>query len=156
MYEDYKIYGPYKGKDERLRIIAVDINKKKHTISYPKYLLECYLNRQLLNNEQVDHIDGNPLNNSIENLQVLKLGQHQKLDIIRNKDIVVKCQYCKREFTIKGSKLSQRNRTDRIQTGYFCSKECSGKYGREIQLHRKNKCEISSILPIKYKLKNNQ
>lgn len=154
MYENYKIYGPYTAKDGRQRIIAIDENNIKHTISYPKYILECHLGRYLTKEEQIDHIDGNPLNNDISNLQIILFKEHQKLDAICNKDIVVKCAYCGKEFIIKGSKLSQRNRIDRGQSGYFCSKTCSGKYGSEIQKGNINPNFVEKVIPIKFKVKS--
>ena len=67
IYENViKVRGPYKSsKDNRLRCILVFSDKTTKTISYPKYLMEIHLNRYLLENETVDHIDGNPLNNTI-------------------------------------------------------------------------------------------
>lgn len=134
MYSEFKIYGPYISKrDGRLRIFLRHRETKKgKTISYPKYLMELHLNRYLLDNETVDHIDGNPLNNDISNLQVLDRKVHTKLDALRNKDIEVQCTYCSRVFIVKGSTIHYRNRKDRNQSGYFCSRICSGKYGAEI------------------------
>lgn len=125
-------------------------------MSYPKYLMEQHLGRYLDVNEQIDHIDGNPLNNDISNLQILKLGEHQKLDVLRNKDITVNCKYCGKEFTIKGSTLHYRNRSDRPHSGYFCSKTCSGKYGRDIQLGKVKLTKTDKVLPEKYKVKSAQ
>lgn len=45
--------------------------KDKQNCSYPRLLLERKLNRKLLDTEHCDHIDGNPLNNDIENLRPL-------------------------------------------------------------------------------------
>lgn len=149
-----KIYGPHLGKDGRLRLNLVFKDKTKKTISYPKYLMEKHLDRYLSDEEQVDHIDGNPLNNDLSNLQVLKLGEHQSLDVLRNKDIVVNCKYCGKEFTIKGSTLHYRNRSDKPHSGYFCSRSCSGKYGKDIQLGRISHIEIDKVLPNKYKVKS--
>ena len=158
MYENYKIYGPYLSrKDNRLRIsIKHSITGEEHTISYPKYLMECYLNRYLDEDETVDHIDGNPLNNDISNLQILKRSKHSYLDVIRNNNIVVKCAYCGKEFTIKGSTINNRNRKDRHQSGYFCSKQCSGKYGKDIQSKKKCHNTTERITPTKYKAKSAQ
>lgn len=158
MYENYKIYGPYLNrKDNRLRVIIKhSITGEEHTVSYPKYLIECYLNRYLDEDETVDHIDGNPLNNDISNLQVLKRSKHSSFDAIRNKDIIVNCAYCGKEFTIKGSTVSNRNRSDRHQSGYFCSKQCSGKYGKDIQLKTKYHNISERITPTKYKAKSAQ
>ena len=153
MYKNYKIYGPYAAKDGRLRIIGVDTKGVKHTISYPKYLIELHLGRYLEKNEQVDHIDGNPLNNDISNLQIKLLGEHQSLDVLKNKDITVTCTFCNKTFTIKGSKVHCRNRHS---SGYFCSKQCSGKYGRLIQLKQISIATKPRVIPSKYKEKSAQ
>lgn len=65
------VYGPYQGKDGRFRVI---VNGK--TVSYPKYLVEQTLGRDLDKNETVHHIDGNPANNSLDNLQVISRKEH--------------------------------------------------------------------------------
>ena len=158
MYENYKIYGPYLNrKDNRLRIfIKHSITGEEHTVSYPKYLMECYLNRYLEKDETVDHIDGNPLNNDISNLQILRRREHAILDAVRNRDVVVKCAYCGKEFTIKGSTLRGRNRKDRHQSGYFCSRQCSGKYGKDIQLKKKSHQTKEHVSSTKYKVKSAQ
>ena len=154
MYENYKIYGPYTAKDGRQRIIAVDKDGIKRTISYPRYILECHLGRNLTSEEQVDHIDGNPLNNRLSNLQILYFKEHQKLDALRNKDIVVTCAYCGKPFIIKGSIIHDRNRVDRHQSGYFCSRTCSGKYGAEIQKKLRIHKATKRVLPVKFKVKS--
>jgi hypothetical protein len=46
-------------------------NGKRKSIQYARLLLECSLNRRLVNDETVDHVDGDWTNNEIENLQVL-------------------------------------------------------------------------------------
>lgn len=153
MYDNYKFYGPYKCKDGRLRIIGIDENGTHHTISYPKYLKELHIGRYLEKGEEVDHIDGNPLNNSLENLQIVIHGNHQSLDAKRNRDVIAVCRYCGKSFIIKGSKIHCRNRRDRHQSGYFCSKECSGKYGKNIQLKIDSHTKIPKIIPQRYKRK---
>jgi hypothetical protein len=156
MYEDYKLYGPYLNKkDNRLRVVlAHKETKHKITVSYPKYLMEQHLNRYLTTDETIDHIDGNPLNNNINNLQVIDRKLHNYNDAIRNQDVIVNCAYCGKEFTIEGSKISQRNRKDRYQSGYFCSKICSGKYGKEIQMNIRDHIKVPRVEPVKYKVKS--
>lgn len=145
VYENTKLYGPYKSKqDNRLRIIVVDkITKKKTTISYPKYLVEIKLNRYLTEKETVHHIDGNPLNNDLSNLAIVNRSKHSSIDAIKRKDTILKCQWCNKSFIVKGSKLRHRQRKDR-QSNSFCSKSCSGKYGKHVQLTKKtfNKVKI--------------
>ena len=152
VYENViKTNGPYQAKtDGRLRIILIFDNHKQRIISYPKYIMEVYLDRYLDSDETVDHIDGNPLNNDISNLRVLKRKEHCSNDCIRNKDVVVKCTYCGKEFTIKGGELNNRNRKDKHQSGYFCSKQCTGRYGADIQNHRRTHITVERIIPEQY------
>lgn len=112
--------------------------------------MEQHLGRYLKKDETIDHIDKNPLNNDLENLRVLSRNEHCYNDCIRNKDVVVKCTYCGKEFTIPGSKLHLRNRKDKHQSGYFCSRTCSGKYGVEIQNGKRSHCVINRVIPEKY------
>jgi len=152
IYEEViKVYGPYKSKsDKRLRIsLKFRDNTYKH-MSYPKYLMEQHLNRYLTEDETVDHIDGNPLNNEITNLRILSRREHCSNDVIRNKDVKTNCTYCGKEFYITGSKLHNRNRADRNQSGYFCSKQCSGKYGTEIQNQRRSLVTVEKIVAEKF------
>ena len=133
VYQDCKIYGPYLSKqDNRLRIITVSNEGVKTTISYPKYLVEINLNRYLTKSETIQHLDGNPLNNDLSNLTILEKAFHSKTDAKKRKDVLVNCQWCKKEFLIKGSHISQRERKDR-KSNSFCSKRCSGKYGAHVQ-----------------------
>ena len=157
VYENCKLYGPYiNKKDNRLRCVIQFPNGKKKTVSYPKYLMEVHLGRYLEVNETVDHIDGNPLNNNIDNLQILDRKEHCYNDANRNQDITVKCKYCGKEFQIKGETINNRNRKDRHQSGYFCSKECSGKYGKQIQLGLIEHTTEDKVVPNKYKVKSAQ
>lgn len=154
VYENViKVRGPYLSKqDGRLRIWLVFNDKTTKGMSYPKYLMELHLDRYLEDNETVDHIDGNPLNNELSNLRVLDRTEHCTNDVIRNHDITVSCKYCGKEFTIPGNKIQNRNRKDRHQSGYFCSKSCSGKYGKMIQLGKMNHVVEEKVKPLKFQL----
>lgn len=152
VYEDCIISGPYKSrKDGRLRCRIKFPDGSCLTKSYPKYLMEVHLNRYLGIDETVHHKDGNFLNNNLDNLEVIERREHSYSDAYKNQDKRVTCSYCGKEFTIPGSKLSNRNRKDRKQSGYFCSKSCSGKYGKEIQLGLRNHKKVDKIIPNKYK-----
>lgn len=70
------VYGPYQGKDGRFRVIVNGV-----TVSYPKYLIEQNLGRKLDKDETVHHIDGDPANNSLDNLQVINRIEHNKLHV---------------------------------------------------------------------------
>ena len=155
MYENCRIQGPYERPDGRLIVIVTKENGTKSTISYPKYLMECQLNRYLDKDETVDHIDKNPLNNDLSNLRILNRSEHVAIDIKRNRDAIVTCQYCGKEFTIPGSKLHDRNRNDgtRESSGYFCSRTCSGKYGASVRYGGQKYKDIKRVTPIKFTIK---
>lgn len=151
LYPEVKyIKGPYLTKEGRLIIVCVKHDNTKTSISYPKYLKELELNRRLLNNETVDHIDQNPLNNDLDNLRVINRSQHASNDAKRiyGDSIVVYCQYCGNRIPFLNSRsFSYLNRRN---TGYFCSKKCVGKYGSEIQRGLRKKVKVDKIKPIYY------
>lgn len=155
MYSNCKLYGPYTRKDGRQHIICVNlISKSRKTISYPKYIMEIHLGRYLNEDETVDHIDRNYSNNELTNLRVIARTQHSSEDSIRNENVTVHCAFCGKEFEIIGSKISQRNRLDKGNTGYFCSKRCSGLYGKQVQETGIRLSKKERINPNKYINKN--
>ena len=143
MYESYKIYGPYQGKDKRLRIVAVN-NGIKKTVSYPKYLMEMLLGRYLNSNETVDHIDGDFTNNSYENLVIKDRSIHISDDVKRYKDKKFVCPSCNITFILSGRKL--HDAIHNKSAGPFCSRSCAGKYGRNIR-DGYQKLKIIKIIP---------
>lgn len=147
LYPDYdSVCGPYKAKDDRERVtlnnskLPKNAKGKLRTISYPKALMEVHLNRVLLENETVDHIDKNPLNNDIANLQVLDRNNHSALDCKRRKQITKCCGYCGKEIILTQNQIANLKRSgNKRKSNIFCSKKCSGKYGAEIQNGRREK-----------------
>ena len=136
----YNIY-----QDKNGRLIAYDKIEKKN-ISYPRIIMEDYLGRKLLKTEHVHHIDMNPLNNDISNLEVVNGIEHQRMHGLytnRNKkyfDKVVNCKLCKKEFLWTGKQQEdfQRNKhtsekNGKEKHGPFCSKKCAGIYATLIQ-----------------------
>lgn len=126
----------YINKDGRTRVY---IKNSKKVISYPRYLMENELGRSLKNNEDVHHLDGNPLNNDISNLEIRNRGEHQKEHSTKYFDKIMKCPWCGKEFIWTG--LQQRYYYSNIKKRHtrepFCSKKCAGSYGAMIQ--NKNK-----------------
>ena len=55
--------------------------------------MEEVLGRKLSRTEQVHHIDGNPLNDELDNLEVVSLAEHNK---IHKKGIKLSTEHCKR------------------------------------------------------------
>jgi hypothetical protein len=120
-----KIYGPYLRKDKRL-VIVINHGDRMQTLSYPKYLMEQHLGRKLLSHETVDHIDGNPLNNDLSNLQILSLADNIRKSHPVATYIELKCKCCGKQFKRREA-VHKRNTEVRKVDGPFCSKSCVGK-----------------------------
>lgn len=141
IYIDYRIYGPYKSKEDgRYRIFVISPDGRKQTVSYPKYLMELYLDRYLNDKEEVHHIDGDVENNALSNLEIRLHGEHQRFHASKLEAKKFVCLQCNKEFILEGKKLSSylRNlrRKNTNNTGPYCSKSCACRYGSKG--HRKN------------------
>lgn len=66
-----------------------------------RYLMEQKVGRKLLRSEHVHHIDGNGLNNNLDNLMLLSAGEHSKLT---NRETAK--ETCRCECPHCGAKLS--------------------------------------------------
>jgi len=127
-FEDYRIYKVFHKKENRWQAILVKPNNKKRTtLSYARYLMSIHLKRILDKNETVDHIDGNKLNDTIENLQILTRSQNiNKYRTIDNPAQLVNliCPICKTEFKRSKSKV-----THKLNKGFTicCSLSCGHK-----------------------------
>lgn len=134
-------YNIYTNKDGRMR--AYD--KKTHKVfSYPRLLMSITLGRELEDDEDVHHIDGNPLNNNIENLEVINHTEHDRQHAIKkyfDKEMV--CPICKTVFLwtakqqkrFKDSKRKVRKYSE--QTGPYCSRHCAGIANQRVQMNNK-------------------
>jgi len=106
-----------------------------------------YLGRTLKPNEQVHHMDGNPLNNDIDNLLVLPRELHDLIhehDYRKYYDKIAVCDYCGKEFVWKAHSQQQyymNSKRRKNMRGPFCSKSCAGKFGTDEQLRRKTMTE---------------
>lgn len=81
----------YTNKDGRTRVYLKD---KKKVISYPRFIMEKELGRSLQDKEEIHHIDGNPLNNEISNLEIRVHGEHQREHSTKYFDKSMICPNC--------------------------------------------------------------
>ena len=132
--DEYRCYTNLNKKDGRLRCVLVYKDGHKENISYPKLLMEEKLGRKLLPNEQVHHVDENPLNNNLDNLELTTLGEHQRMHskFIEYEEI---CEWCNKEFVV----TKKHHHNHRKGTKYFCSKSCASKYNAYTQKLKKIK-----------------
>lgn len=128
-----KTFGPYKRPDGRQIVIIQNDDGSRRTVSYPKYLMEQHLGRQLDENlETVDHWDSNVDNNNIDNLRIVERKEHSANDTRRVKNIDLNCAWCDKDF--ERSPRLLRDNAKKQKAGPFCSRSCAGKYSRKLQL----------------------
>lgn len=120
-----KIYGPYLRKDNRLHLVIKKDDGKLTSMSYPKWIMENYLGRKLTTDETVDHIDNNPLNNDISNLQILSREANARKAVVPAEYIKLICKYCGKSF--KRRKAWEVYLRSKNLDGPYCSRQCVGK-----------------------------
>ena len=133
-YEDnFKIYGPYTKNNNRKIVIVVDRNGKKRTVSYPKWIMQVHLQRDLDPDlETVDHWDSNIDNNDVSNLRLVPRAEHSANDTRRVKLLDLNCAWCDKQFN-RSPRLI-RDKAKKKKAGPFCSRSCAGRYSRMLQL----------------------
>lgn len=125
----------YQQKDGRKMFYEKDT---KRVVPYARHLMEEYIGRRLKHNEEVHHIDGDKTNDVIENLEVIDATEHRRHhNPLKYVDTIEKCYVCGKEFTFTSkqhsNKYRERKRKPDTVDKYFCSRKCSGIYGKTIQ-----------------------
>jgi len=130
-YEGCTFTGPYLEKENYFRICIKLPDGTHKKLSYHRYLMEMHIGRFLSKDEQIHHIDGNPMNNKISNLMIVTSGEHGRLHRLEKDAKEFQCYFCGKSFILDGEKLSQLRRNKRAIHGYvgpFCSRSCITKY----------------------------
>ena len=119
-------------RDKRSRIVIVDDSGKCTSKSYPRYIVEQSIGRKLSKDEDVHHIDGDVTNNILNNLKIIRHGEHQRLhNPVVYADSEEVCCVCgtKFIFTAKQHSMYQRDLKRGKHRGITCSKRCAGIFG---------------------------
>ena len=116
------------GTDGRVRMCmrpAVGSTWKRQLLS--RYRMAVSLGRVLSHSEQVDHIDGNPYNDSLDNLQILTQAENNRKSVVQRGVQAVKislcCSVCGEDFTQFKRVIDFR--TAHGQTNFYCGRKCS-------------------------------
>lgn len=101
--------------------------ENRTTISYARYLMSVHLGRKLKKIETVDHINGDKLNDSLENLQILSNEDNIKKSARGKTMATLKCPVCLNLFT------KEKRQTHLVKGGNptCCSRNCSYKKQRK-------------------------
>jgi len=89
------------------------INRGGKKVRESRWLMEQGLGRKLLPREQVHHINGNPLDNKMDNLVVLDVKEHMNLHKALYPEIKI-CRYCGNEFIAKPHKRKRQKCCDKV------------------------------------------
>lgn len=119
-------------KQKGFEVIYIAINKEPRRVatlrksngemismSYAKYLYTSYYKVDLDASLQIDHINGNKLDDRIENLQAISRLYNTLKDHRRKEMIVCTCPVCKQEFLFPKGNLSTHPTP-------CCSRRCGG------------------------------
>ncbi len=121
-----RVYGPYTRVDGRKHVIHYDdTTKKKRTQSYPRYIMEQYLGRELESWEQVDHINDDFTDDRIENLQILTQKENITKSAKSAEMLEFVCPICGTEFS-RPAKDYRYHQVKKGKSGPYCSKSCTG------------------------------
>lgn len=136
-----RILGPYifrTGPSAGRRYVTVFYSDgSKGTTLYSRYLMEQKLGRRLDPNlETVDHINQDPTDDRIDNLQILSRVEHGRKDN-PGKPLVTQeltCIECGDSFYRSGRSLKETlSRLDSGRRGPYCSRSCVGLDSARIQ-----------------------
>lgn len=113
-----EFYGPYpNGAMDRLIMVIWDRETNTHTSqSYPRFLMEQHLGRELSPEEEVHHKDTNKDNNSLDNLIVLTVKEHHAIHNLSPREMKP-CKVC-------GSLTVNK---------FYCSDSCSKYSARKVE-----------------------
>jgi hypothetical protein len=110
-----------------------------------RIVMENYLGRILDDDEVVHHLNGNKKENEIENLELALKREHIKHHALKQgqKMVILKCPECNKIFERRlGLTFLQKGGRHKYTC---CSRSCSGKFSRYIQLHGKTATVESAI-----------
>jgi hypothetical protein len=108
-FSEFMIYGPVSDWSDGgrrkmfLRPIfnGVALSSRQTTTSYARYMMSVHVGRILLRSEEVDHIDGNKLNDALCNFQILS-GRENRVKFSRERGramVTLECSNCGSIFT---------------------------------------------------------
>ena len=124
-YDTYKHGYIVVNSENRKNVILYNSKDDRTTVSYARYLMSVKLKRRLTDNEEVDHINNDKTDDSIENLQILSREENLKKENLRRNiktKIEVNCTFCKNSFIMEARNYRYKIKINK--TNFFCSKTC--------------------------------
>lgn len=113
------VYVAVNKEPRRVATLRNNTTRKMTSMSYAKYLYTSYHKVDIDKSCQVDHINGDKMDDRIENLQVISELYNRRKDHRRKEMVIMKCPVCGVEFLFPKGNLS----TKRFPC---CSRKCGG------------------------------
>lgn len=117
------VLGPYTYSNNRARsyvFVCDPVNKTKLGLLVSRYIAMISLGKRLDPEIHVDHVDGDPSNDSVDNLQLLSLSLNASKGS-SSQFITRTCFIC----PVCGTQAETRKRPSDIRSLAFCSRECN-------------------------------
>ena len=106
-------------KEPRRVATLRNANKEMVSMSYAKYLYTSYYKIDVPKECHIDHINGDKMDDRIENLQVIS-GYYNRVKDHKHKEMVLlRCPVCNKEFLFPKRNLSSHPNP-------CCSRKCGG------------------------------
>lgn len=106
-------------KEPRRTAILMSSNKTTLTMSYAKYLYTSYYKEDVSKEFHIDHINGDKMDDRIENLQKITGAYNRRKDHPVKEMVLVKCPVCGTEFLFSKGNLP-------FHPNPCCSRRCGG------------------------------
>ena len=94
-------------------------NGEIHSMSYAKYLYTSIYKCDIPEEEEIDHINGDKMDDRIENLQKISRKLNKNKSKIRKTMILMECPICHKQFLFEKRNLS-------THPNPCCSRKCGG------------------------------
>ena len=119
-------------KEKGFNVVYININKEPRRVatlrkpdgtmmsmSYAKYLYTSYYKCDINKYDNIDHINGNKMDDRIENLQVISGKYNRQKDHKKKEMLMLICPVCGKEFLYEKRNLSSHPNP-------CCSRKCGG------------------------------
>lgn len=119
-------------KEKGYSVVYININKEPrrvatlrkpsggmHSMSYAKYLYTSHYEIDIPEGEQIDHINGDKMDDRIENLQVISGTYNRQKDHRHKEMVILICPVCGEEFLFEKRNLPSHPNP-------CCSRRCGG------------------------------
>ena len=121
-----KVYGPYLDSSKTRRIVLLYYSDgTRKTMSNARYIIQELLGIELAKDDEIDHINGDSLDDRLENLQIIKRKDHHKKHARKTEWYDFICPACGKQSRKPMRQVKHNWKNGKV--GPYCSRHCAGK-----------------------------